>query len=349
METMEQARHAGRYALEAARLLVRRPSFLLVALLFAAVAPVDTEVFGYLLQYRTPLGREMLRAEKETRSTAAKRDQRDGKRHAVDKAQARREWQDGSRLLITSPAFPGLSIPTMLATPWALIYRPTGKPIDPARGPPGRAGYLLVLWLLYSPVAHAVEIFTAGGYLAVLRSAVVGAEVRWSRFFGGARRVFWRLVVCTIGFEALHYPISKAGTAFPGLPGLIMGWALVAGAIWLLLWESVIVWDQCGVIAALQRSADLVSRSAAVAVLLGVGAGLTQWLVAFPRWTFGAWLAAQPTSLAQAQSLAWPALAVSLTWAAVGAWFCAAAFVWYREESRRASQPAAADNLDILA
>jgi len=326
----DSLRRAARYAVGAAQLLRRHPSLLLIALAMAAFTTVQFEMVTYLqFSRRVPehVTINSRRGESERRVPAA--------------FQAVIYGPVASAIMVLCPT----PVPTVSLDVSGIARTSVGRTRDwntQTRSRPGRPPMPSPVDLLVFPVslalAFAIRTLVSGGYLGVVWRSVAEGEARWSWFFTDGRRFFWRL----IAFGCLDSILLLSAMAIVavrfyhrGWPGLmVFAYALSLIAFLLGLTRFAIVADDAPVILAIGRSISTIWRDLPVAIAFILGPGAinlcVSWVCVLPysmRMTTGS---AADRAVAALQGL--PAFLIgSCMAAALGAWFCAAMFLWYRE------------------
>jgi len=318
-------RRALGYLAEAARLVRRHPSLLLLPVVVAVFNVGESQLGQHLVLQRTAYGRWLRERIKELPRPPA----------------------PDSRTRVVRVETPGaMSVPTMpLSGVSALIGavvtgRPHGTGLRSAPWP----NLLLMLMalslslLLLAPVNALVR----GGYFGLLVEAASTDKANAACFARSAARFFLRfwlllalLAVAYLTFFSILFPVlgaSDVGWAL--LRGA--GWLMVAGVFLLMLVSSALVWEDSSLWTAVGRSVITVVRDLAVALPLFVVAVAAEnvfaWLFQWVRsWT---WQQPEPAGFMPWSNVLTDA-GQRCVLALVGAWLAVAIVLWYRDASAR--------------
>ncbi|UCC68902.1 MAG: zinc ribbon domain-containing protein [Armatimonadota bacterium] len=313
----DEVKRALGYAVEAARVLRRHPSLLLLPLAVAVFNEAESAVGSYIMFGHTAMGREwaeMLRNAPSPRPRGA----RVTVRYSVGPPAPSVELS-GTRSILTA-AVQGIAQRRRAQADFAL---------DP------RASWVALLFS-FSVVA-AVSAVVQAGYYGVARQAVATGILRWGDFGLSARRFSFRLWVFA----------AAVGLIFSALIGILLTgsdyavwvvckWFHRVAVLMLVLTPFVIVADDAPVLTAVKRGVVTVGRNIGVAVMLVGGIMVAQELMSWPFDLLRSsdFVQSWPTTPG---SVSWRSLAVNLPQrgllACLSAFFVAAAFVWYRDAS----------------
>jgi hypothetical protein len=212
---------------------------------------------------------------------------------------------------------------------------------------PRQSGLLSDL-LLWPVIATAISIvvflplptFIASGYYLVVREAVSGGGSRWERFFPGVKHYFLRLLAYGALLQVvLHLPLTLFVSDWPHwLRNWWMWGALPLARFSLALAITAIVNDDVRLVTGIRRGVVVVYRRLLTALALLVMVGLllfaVQWPVRGISYLLEGWL--PRVDAARALLVGLPlGMLLAACYAAVGVWFCVAAFLWYRDASAR--------------
>lgn len=325
----DRLRKAARYAVGAAQLLRRHPSLLLIALAMAAFTTVQFEMVTYLqFSRRVPehVTINSRRGEFERRFASALPGLMYGPAASAV-------------MVLYPPAVPTVSLDASgIAGAGASVGRTRDWTAQtPSR--PGRPPMPLPVDLLLLPLlAFAIKTFVSGGYLGVVWRSIAEGEPRWSGFFTDGRRFLWRLIAlgCLDSILLLSAMAIVAVRFYHrGGPGLMaVAYALSLIAFLLGLTRFAVVADDAPVTTGIGRSISAIWRNLPVATALIVGAGIINLCISricYLPYSVRMMTGSGPDRAAQALQ-ALPAFLIgSCMAAALGAWFCAAMFLWYRE------------------
>ena len=190
--------------------------------------------------------------------------------------------------------------------------------------------------------------FVIAGYYRVVLEVVSASAARWELFLARVRRYFVRL----LGYWALVVVLHAPGTVFYILasgrsftsewPFRLLDWwtwgALPLAWFSLALTATVLVNDDVGVFRAIRRGVVTVYRRLLTALVLLVMIGAVEFVVQWPVRGIAYLLEGRLLGLDSVRALlvGMPlGMLLEATYAAVGVWFCVAAFLWYRDASAR--------------
>jgi len=328
----DSLRRAARYAVGAAQVLRRHPSLLLVALAMAAFTTVQAHVVTFI-----QVGRQT-----PDLSTTDSRRREFVRRFSPSAIQKAVYGPAASAMMVLHP----VGAPSVGVNLEGLVTRGTARTRDrtaPISSRPGQQPPLRFLAeLLLLPAAFAIgfgiRVFVSAGYLGVVWRSVAEGEAHWAGFVADGRRFFWRLAALgCLDAVLLWGPIGIVVARLYPIGGawlMTVAYLLSLTAFLLGLTRFAIVADDAPVILAIGRSISTIWRDLPVAIAFILGPGAinlcVSWICVLPysmRMTTGS---AADRAVAALQGL--PAFLIgSCMAAALGAWFCAAMFLWYRE------------------
>lgn len=326
-----QPRRAIGYTVDALHVLRRHPSLLVVALLMASFSAVDEQVGAYMTYRRTAWGSQLIQAIRKMELARGRRT-----RNLVH---GRPDYAvSASRLMILSPTIPSVSLDGTLDVAWAFAYgdrapAPSARTAEPeARMSP----YMMLTPLILTLLSFAVGALVTGGYMGVARDAAATGRASWRRFIQYGARVFWRLVALGV-VNGVVVGVFAIFNFVPGFMRILWWGGPMAVVFFLNLGTFSVVEDNLSVVAALKRSVSTIRRDWVVAALLMVAAGTPSWLAL--RWYLMLrgrglgrgvnWDPVVPLSLLPMNVLSHCIMCT------LGAWFCVAAFLWYRDARER--------------
>ncbi len=315
-------RRAVRYAREGLRLLLQRPSLLLVAVAMGVLGTVDHRVGTYIACAHTGWGRDTRQLMDQGRAVRP-----ESRARITILAKA---YGD---LLVVMPPAPGVGFHGTIQVLWAAAYGKSGKLSKPEPGHPygrvkGFAGLHGALTPLMLLAGLLIGSFTCAGYLVVARDTVLRGLPRWRVFFSEARRFYIRLTLFTLGLLVVSTPVAVVG-AFTD-HGALGVYAVAPFLFLLALTQYAIIADDIGVFAAMRRSVRTIIGNLPVAVVLILGAGFLGWAGhQLDPWSSG--LPTEQGLIADPFPTLPRAVVSACLMFALGAWFSLVAFSWYRD------------------
>lgn len=326
-----QLRRAMGYAVNAVHVLRRQPSLLVVALLMASFSAVDEQVGAYVTYRRTAWGSQQIQGVRKMELARGRRTRNPVHGLPDDAVSA-------LRMMVLSPGVPSVSLYGTIFVAWAFAYgeRAPASSARTAEPEARMSPYMMLTPLILTLLSFAVGALVAGGYMGVARDAAATGRASWGRFIQYGKRVFWRFVALGV----VDGVVVGVFAIFHFLPGFmrILSWGgPMAVMFFLNLGTFSVVEDNLSVVAALKRSVSTIRRDWVVAALLMVGAGAPSWLALrwylMLRWRglgHGVnWDPVVPLSLLPMNVLS------HCIMCALSAWFCVAAFLWYRDARER--------------
>jgi len=324
-----QVAGALRHGTAAARLLCRHPSLLLLPLVIAVVNVADHRISSYL-----PMARRHLPTGSRTLWTPEK------------------GWERSAPLLRPSELFRPLDAVGTFSSPAPTpsltgVVRMAYESAIGAREL--RQSDLLLSIAVTLVLILPLPTFIASGYYRVVREAASGGEAQWEQFFPGVKHYFLRLLAyAALLLVVLYVPgtlfaIHASGRALTSdWPLRLRDWwtwgAVPLARFSLALAITAIVNDDVRLVTGIKRGVVVVYRRLLTALVLLVMVGALEFLVQWPLRGISYLLEGRLVGIDQVRALlvGMPlGMLLEAAYAAVGVWFCVAAFLWYRDASAR--------------
>ena len=332
-------RRALGYLVEAARLLRRHPSLLLLPVVVAVFNAAEGSVGRDLMIQRTEYGRWLQERARELPP----------------------QPPPHSRVRVVRVEMPsGIDVPYLPLTGTGSLIGAVveGRPRHAAVSSLPGGGFRIVALAVALSLLVLIPLnaLVRGGYFGLLAGAVSADKAGAACFARSAGRFFLRfwLLLALLGVAYIAF-FSIASSV---LGRSTLGWALlrgascpmVAGVFFLMLVSSALVWEDSSVWTSLTRSASMAARDVGIAVPLLVVAIVAEEAVSrlFVWVRYWTWQEVDPAGFVLWGNLLTDA-GHRCVLALVGAWLVVAVMLWYRDASARLWPRAAEDSAPTAA
>lgn len=330
-ELRSQARRSVGYSVGGLRLLGRHPALLLIPLLIMLLGTYDTAMGRYALTHY--LAQQESFADTQRSATPI---------HIPVGRILRLKLASHRTMAAVSELAGPLHYMTLQGTATILaLSRPKEESLGEDRVPFQPAPALEIVFFLFG---FAVSSFALGGFFGMVRQVGEEGSLSWRGFETNARRFWARFFLFqTVALVLLRWPGLWPWVAAdsPWLANLSHAWGMwvaPAAAFFMALTWYAIITEDAGLWTALVRSAQTVGRHFVTGLCLLLTISLARFALLVPVEVSEAVLITRygADDYSYVSLLGLPTLFLGRgVSAAVGVWFCLAAFLWYRDARLR--------------